>query len=258
MGEGRREVPGGFAVGAQPGSLPGGDRGEVADGLGGAGLAGMVQQLGRRHVAAGAQHVERPGVETAAGHRRQRGLDGPAGELVAEGERVGAGGLEESDGDAFLASGGSLGAALDLEQGCHRAAREDRGAVEELAAGGGETVGAGEHRVLNARRNVRRPVGADQLGHEERVPGGGAEERGAVHARDARELRHRRFAQRFQRDARHPVGWHGGEGPPQPGAALDGLVAAGNHEQDVAVGHPAAKETDEVQRGVIGPVQNPR
>ena len=212
----------------------------------------VVHQPGALRPLLRAQRRDHGRVELPAPDRRQAVLDRAAGELVAEGDAVGAvlehaGGLRL--GQRLEARAEQRGGEVEIDvPGDHRQL------VERLAALGAEPADARQHGLHHADRDGVAGRG-QRLGHEERVAAGHAVQGVRVGAGAGRQLAHRRARQRPQREPVHGAAGEHAEEAVQRVAGVDVVVAAGEHEQRADALDPPRRVAEHVERGVVGPVQ---
>jgi hypothetical protein len=127
-----------------------------------------------------------------------------------------------------------------------------RQALERLPAVAVEPAQAGEHRVLDACRNLVARRG-ERLGYEERVPARERMDGGGVAARADRERLHRAARQRRQLDPMHRASGERAEEAVQRVARVE-LVAHREDEDSARRLDAARRIAEHVEGGVVGPV----
>jgi hypothetical protein len=249
-----RVLGGRLPVGAERGRPPGGDRGVGEHGGGVARPVGMVGQPGG--VRGGAGPGEQCGQGTAVQLRpatgRQRPLHGQAGQLVPEADPAGLP-LEHPGGHALVHIGGCGTGRLDQQPSLHLRGHH-RGRVQDLPGRWGQPGRPSQHRIRHGGRDRLIPGGED-LGDKERVPPGPLVQRARVQPVRAGQHRHRLAGQ-----GRQPQPAHQGRAGQVAGEQLhrvqraDLVVPVGDHQQDGGRTEPAGKEPEQVQGGLVGPV----
>ncbi len=231
--------------------LRGRDRRELNDRIDVTRRLGMVRQPGRIG-ALGPQRVERDPVQSGAAQRLDLVGDGGTGEVVPEGDPVPR--LDEHPGrEAGVEPVGVLATQRGHQWERHRAG-DDRHSLEQRAGLRVEPGGAGHHGVAHRRWQLR-PARSQHLGHVEGVAAGSAEERLRVDL-----VRRRELADRVDGQGRQSQPFDAGRGQaaedqPQRMVGAELVVPAG-HDGEAAGGpHAAGQQHDEVQRGLVGPLQ---
>ena len=225
--------------------------GEAPDGGDVPGTARMVGEprgIGARRLQ-GLQYLP---IEGTTAQRRDRVLDRPAGEIVAEGHRL-AVQYEHARVDARV-DRARPGAARLAEQPQFGRARHDRDELEHRARVGAQPGDARGHRVAHAAGHLAARRG-QRLRDEERIAAGEGAQARAVAARSAGEERDRALGQRRGLDARKALARERGEEAAEL-RPLGQPVRATGHDEAAARPHqPAREERQQVEGGVVGPVQ---
>jgi len=227
---------------------------ERRDGARVTGAHGVMHAARERHrgEAVAVERAQHVGVQGAGDRRRQRVLDRDARQLVAEEERA-VGGVEQPRVQAFVQRrGGRRQQRVDqraLDARGHRR-REPHDGLRR----GRQPREARQHQVLHAARHAVGAV-AQQLADEQRIA---VRQRVQPGGRAHRRLRQRGDGVGRQRRQRQPRHLAGGQLAEQPAQRMRGrhlVVAPRHHEQARHAVDAAAQELQQVQRGVVGPVQ---
>ena len=183
----------------------------------------------------------------------KRPLHGQAGQLVAEADAAGLP-LEHPGGDALVHMGGCGPGRLDQQPGLDRRGHH-RGGVQDLPGRWGQPGRPGQHGVHHGGRD-RRIAGGEHLGDEEGVPPGRLVQRARVHPVRAGQHRHRLAGQ-----GRQPQPANRGRAGEVAGDQLHRVLGAelvvpvGDHHQGGRGTEPAGQEPEQVQGGLVGPVE---
>ena len=252
------EVRGGLAVGAGRGGAGGGLGGDLQHGGAVQRAGGMMDHLVEMRAGAErAQGGEDAGVVRAAadgGDTVERRLPG---DLVAEAQVAGRRGLQDALRGEVCDQVACRARRELVDQGGGHGGGDDADQFQQVARGGIEPgLARGDGLAHGGRRGgavtrMRRDDFADLEG----VAGGGLEQPLAGEALRARHLAHGFRGQRGQCDL-------GAAGVRQvgdrlaEGMVLAGLVAPeGDHQQHGQQRDPPAEEAEQVERGMVGPVQ---
>ena len=182
-------------------------------------------------------------------------LHGQPGDLVAELQRRAVAG-EQPRGEQ-LVHGGRGALSHRLQQRELHPAADQRGRVQHRAAPAVQSSGPGQHRVPGGGRDLVAGVhaGRDDLAQVERVPAGQLAQCGRVPFTAARHDLNRAGRQRAEADPPHrALAGQVPEGELERVAGGQPVVPVGREEQDGRVPDPPAQETQQVDGGVVGPV----
>ena len=250
--EGPLELRRGFAVRAQADRPPRGGGRVAQRGRTVSGRLGVEGQPGVVVAAEAAEGVEDPGVDLAAAVRGNGVLHGEPGDLVPELHRRAVPG--EQPGGEQVIDGRRRGAGDRLQQPEFDAGADQRGRVQHVAGAGVQPGHPGQDRVAGRGRDLAHP-GLHHFGHVERVTAGQPVQRGRF--QPAAGGQHRRRVRGQRREADPPDRPLGGQVPQGDAERIvrgQAFVPVGGDEQHGGVADPAAQEPQQVDGGLVGPV----
>jgi len=131
---------------------------------------------------------------------------------------------------------------------------DQRRRIQYRTRGSAQPRRPGQHRIPGRGRHVARPR-LHGLADVKRVAAGQPVQRGGVEAASAGQHRHRFRRQRREADAPDaPIGGQVAEGQAEQVRRAQTFVPVGGQQQDRHVPDPPAEETQQVDGGLVGPV----
>ena len=216
------------------------------------GRLGVEGQPGVVVAAEAAEGLEDPGLYLDAAVRGDGVLHGEPGDLVAELRRRAVPG--EQPGGEQVIDGRRRGAGDRLQQAELDAGADQRGRVQHVAGAGVQPGHPGQDHVPGRGRDLTHP-GLHHFGHVERVPAGQPVQRGRFQPAAGGQHRRRARGQRGEADPPdRPLGGQVPQGNAERIVRGQPFIPVGRDEQHGGVPDPPAQKPQQVDGGLIGPV----